>query len=440
MSVHTPYQKHIWVTKEIIRRDLLQNIEDGIYQEQQDAEAAETALENALNTEELRAKAKETEIANNLTQEIQRATNAEQDLLTGVQGSLAELSERISNEYTRATGVESTLSSITNQNTSDIADEILRATEAEQALQTDIDTKIAGAYKPSGSLYFADLPSLTAANQGKVYYVMDAFTTTADFIDGAGISYPAGTYVAIIDTGSGSSHVFMYDAMSGMIDTSNFVSKTDIATTSALGISKPDGTTVVIDANGVLSATGSSVNPQGIGFGYGTCSTAASTTAKTASLTGYNLVKNGYVSVKFTNTVPAGATLNINSKGAKPIYYHGVAITANIIGAGDLATFVYDGSSYHLIGVDYESTKISNLATSVAKCEVLVVSIAAFNSLPKTVSNSSIEDDMVCIHSELSNASAQTSDWTVTTASGTATVSGSINGSTTLKLYLMKSR
>lgn len=92
--------------------------------------------------------------------------------------------------------------------------------------------------------------------------------------------------------------------------------------------------------------------PQSLGFGYGTCSTAQATVAKTASLSGYSLITNGMVAIKFTNAVPANATLNINSKGAKAIYYRGSAITANIIQAGDIALFVYNGSQYHLITID----------------------------------------------------------------------------------------
>lgn len=88
------------------------------------------------------------------------------------------------------------------------------------------------------------------------------------------------------------------------------------------------------------------------GFGYGICSTAAATIAKVATMDDYILKKNGYVSVKFINAVPAYATLNINSKGEKPIYYRGAAIGDKVIGAGDLATFVYDGTNYELIGVD----------------------------------------------------------------------------------------
>lgn len=88
-----------------------------------------------------------------------------------------------------------------------------------------------------------------------------------------------------------------------------------------------------------------------LGQGYATCSTAASTVAKTASLSSYALTTGGIVSVKFTYDVPAGATLNINSKGAKAIYYRGSAITAGIIKAGDTATFIYS-TNYHLISVD----------------------------------------------------------------------------------------
>ena len=88
-----------------------------------------------------------------------------------------------------------------------------------------------------------------------------------------------------------------------------------------------------------------------LGNGYATCSTAAETVAKVASLSSYSLSTGGAVSVKFTYDVPANATLNINSKGAKNIYYRGAKIPAGIIKAGDVATFVYS-SYYHLIAID----------------------------------------------------------------------------------------
>ena len=72
------------------------------------------------------------------------------------------------------------------------------------------------------------------------------------------------------------------------------------------------------------------------------------------------------------------------------------------------------------------------------KC--LVLSVAAFSSLPKTINNSNITADMVVIHSEVGTPSAMLSDWTWTTAAGSITISGTISGSTTLKLYLLPSR
>lgn len=70
----------------------------------------------------------------------------------------------------------------------------------------------------------------------------------------------------------------------------------------------------------------------------------------------------------------------------------------------------------------------------------LVIEIATFTALPKTVTDERITADMVVVNSTLGTPSAQTSDWTVTTADGSVTVTGDISGSTTLTLYLMKSR
>lgn len=111
-----------------------------------------------------------------------------------------------------------------------------------------------------------------------------------------------------------------------------------------------DGTYWVFDGSSLDNNT--TYSPQSLGIGYGTCSTAYATTAKVASLASYNLVKNGVVAVRFTNAVNAGATLNINSKGAKAIYYRNKAIVDGIIKSGDIATFVYDGSHYILLTVD----------------------------------------------------------------------------------------
>ena len=78
----------------------------------------------------------------------------------------------------------------------------------------------------------------------------------------------------------------------------------------------------------------------------------------------------------------------------------------------------------------------TQVAAAVDASKVLQIDIAAFSSLPQTVTNASITEDMVVVNSVLGTPSAQTGTWTVTTGAGTLTVSGSISGSTTLTLYL----
>lgn len=83
-------------------------------------------------------------------------------------------------------------------------------------------------------------------------------------------------------------------------------------------------------------------------------------------------------------------------------------------------------------------------AVSTAKTEVvnelkvLVITSSSFSSLPQTLTNSSITADHVVVNSVLSDPSAQTGDWTVTTSNGSLSISGSISGSTTITLYLMR--
>ena len=97
-----------------------------------------------------------------------------------------------------------------------------------------------------------------------------------------------------------------------------------------------------------------------LGQGYGTCTTAASTVAKVGTMADYALVKGGIVAIKFSEGCPASATLNINSKGAKAIFYKGAAIGANVIKAGDTVTFIYDGTNYNILSFDRDTDTNDN--------------------------------------------------------------------------------
>lgn len=70
------------------------------------------------------------------------------------------------------------------------------------------------------------------------------------------------------------------------------------------------------------------------------------------------------------------------------------------------------------------------------RSKIVVIDCGTISSLPKTVSNSAITSDHVCIKAELGDSTAQRNNWTVVTSDGSLTVSGTISGSTTLKLYM----
>ena len=87
------------------------------------------------------------------------------------------------------------------------------------AVKSAIDSAISSVYKPAGSVAFASLPALSSSIEGYVYNITDAFTTTSDFVEGAGKSYPAGTNIVCIDV----SGTYKWDVLSGIVDLSGYV-------------------------------------------------------------------------------------------------------------------------------------------------------------------------------------------------------------------------
>ena len=84
---------------------------------------------------------------------------------------------------------------------------------------------------------------------------------------------------------------------------------------------------------------------------YGVCSTTADTVAKTVSITGFALVTGAKATIKFSVTNTAeNPTLNITSTGAKPIYYRGYPIPAEVLQANSTYDLVYNGTEYEIIG------------------------------------------------------------------------------------------
>ena len=79
-----------------------------------------------------------------------------------------------------------------------------KASDKAAALEETINNKLTSVYKIKGSKTFSELttanPSLLAkANEGNVYNISDAFTTTSDFIEEAGKKHTAGSNVVVVE-------------------------------------------------------------------------------------------------------------------------------------------------------------------------------------------------------------------------------------------------
>ena len=99
-----------------------------------------------------------------------------------------------------------------------------------------------------------------------------------------------------------------------------------------------------------------------VGLGYGSSSDAATTQARTAAIANFILMKNMPVTIRFVNAVNVfGATLNISTTGAKPIFIDGLAVQPGIIKKGSIVTFIYDGTSWNIVEIQEVKTSPSDL-------------------------------------------------------------------------------
>ena len=149
----------------------------------------------------------------------------------------------------------------------------------------------------------------------------------------------------------------------------------DVTVTKAdVGLDNVDNTA---DANKIVASAGkltTAVKLEGVSFDgsantsyYATCSTAAATAAKTATIADQTFVlqTGARVFVKFTYAnSAANSTLDVNSTGAKAIYYNGSAIAKSVTDANGTYEFVYNGTQWELVGdLDTNNTYTAATAT-----------------------------------------------------------------------------
>lgn len=119
-----------------------------------------------------------------------------------------------------------------------------------------------------------------------------------------------------------------------------------------------------VDLSGYAKKTDIPTNEK-LGNGYAVGSSEGSPPYHGVTIEGYELVKGGIVSIKFAKDVIEDSYLSINNSDYIPIYHKGTIIADNVIKSGDTATFIYDGSCYHLISVDSYKEDIVELRSDI---------------------------------------------------------------------------
>ena len=119
-------------------------------------------------------------------------------------------------------------------------------TQTDSKIDEKIAAKVSSTYKAAGTIKFASLPTPSATEEGKVYNISDAFTTTENFVEGAGQKYPAGTNVVCIDTAD---EAYKWDVLAGFVDLSAYATTESVTSGLNSKVDKVEGSSLVEDAD-----------------------------------------------------------------------------------------------------------------------------------------------------------------------------------------------
>ena len=90
-----------------------------------------------------------------------------------------------------------------------------------------------------------------------------------------------------------------------------------------------------------------------LGFGYGVCSTAGGTAAKTVSITNFVLTPGAIFAVLFQNAFTASSpTLAVNGSAAKAIKLFGNAMPMGKVHNNTVLVMAYDGTQFNVIAIE----------------------------------------------------------------------------------------
>ena len=106
----------------------------------------------------------------------------------------------------------------------------------------------------------------------------------------------------------------------------------------------------ILDKIQPLATTGDMAT---LGYGYGECSTAGATAAKTVSITNTVLTPGGIIAVNFVNAFTSSSpTLSVNGSAAKPIKLFGNSMPMGKVKNNTILVMAYDGTNFNVIAIE----------------------------------------------------------------------------------------
>lgn len=147
--------------------------------------------------------------------------------------------------------------------------------------------------------------------------------------------------------------------------------------------------------------------------GYYVCDTAAGTAAKTVVATNYVLTNGGCIRIKMNNANTANnVTLNINSTGAKALYYDGAqASSSNSWDAGEVLEVYYDGTQYQCASEGGKAL-ITSINVSVLTHSNYQDIASALSAVPSAYKNDSVSTIIFSDGTTLHKYKRYVSAWT----------------------------
>ena len=132
-----------------------------------------------------------------------------------------------------------------------------------------------------------------------------------------------------------------------------------------------------------------------------------------------------------------GTAYNLKDATARGLL-NGHSVEVNVPANAVFTDTTYNNATQSTAGLmsTADKVKLDSIIISNANSPIVVAETSAFSSLPVTITSDKISVNHYLLESLLSNPSAQTDDWTVTTSAGSLTISGTISGSTTARLLL----